>query len=57
MQAKPEALDVVTYGEAMTMFVAAVTGDLAKAGQFTKRVAGAAAKRRAPSPMTALQCT
>ena len=41
MQAKPEALDVVTYGEAMTMFVAAVTGDLAKAGQFTKRVAGA----------------
>ena len=41
MQAKSEALDVVTYGEAMTMFVAAVTGDLAKAGQFTKRVAGA----------------
>lgn len=41
MQAKPEALDVVTYGEAMTMFVAAETGDLAKVGQFTKRVAGA----------------
>ena len=41
MQAKPEALDVVTYGEAMTMFVAAVTGDLAQAGQFTKRIAGA----------------
>ncbi len=35
------ALDVVTYGEAMTMFVAAETGDLAKVGQFTKRVAGA----------------
>src|SRR5471030_2307343 len=34
-------LDVVTYGEAMTMFVAAETGDLAKVGQFTKRVAGA----------------
>jgi 2-dehydro-3-deoxygluconokinase len=41
MQAKPEALDVVTYGEAMTMFVAVETGDLAKVGQFTKRVAGA----------------
>ena len=39
MQAQP--LDVVTYGEAMTMFVAAETGDLAKVGQFTKRVAGA----------------
>lgn len=35
------SLDVVTYGEAMTMFVAAETGDLAKVGQFTKRVAGA----------------
>ena len=35
------SLDVVTYGEAMTLFVAAETGDLAKVGQFTKRVAGA----------------
>jgi 2-dehydro-3-deoxygluconokinase len=35
------ALDVVTYGEAMTLFVAAQTGDLAKVSQFTKRVAGA----------------
>jgi 2-dehydro-3-deoxygluconokinase len=35
------ALDVVTYGEAMTMFVAAETGDLAAVGRFTKRVAGA----------------
>jgi 2-dehydro-3-deoxygluconokinase len=34
-------LDVVTYGEAMTLFVAAQTGDLAKVGRFTKRVAGA----------------
>ena len=34
------SLDVVTYGEAMTMFVAAETGDLAKVGQFTKRVDG-----------------
>jgi 2-dehydro-3-deoxygluconokinase len=34
-------LDVVTYGEAMTLFVAAETGDLAKVGHFTKRVAGA----------------
>ncbi|SAL73794.1 ribokinase-like domain-containing protein [Caballeronia choica] len=41
MQAQSQALDVVTYGEAMTMFVAAETGDLAKVGQFTKRVAGA----------------
>jgi 2-dehydro-3-deoxygluconokinase len=36
-----QALDIVTYGEAMTMFVAAETGELAKVGQFTKRVAGA----------------
>src|ERR1700734_1528995 len=35
------SLDVVTYGEAMTLFVATETGDLAKVGQFTKRVAGA----------------
>jgi 2-dehydro-3-deoxygluconokinase len=35
------ALDVVTYGEAMTLFVATETGDLAKVGHFTKRVAGA----------------
>jgi 2-dehydro-3-deoxygluconokinase len=35
------ALDVVTYGEAMTLFVAAQTGDLAKVSHFTKRVAGA----------------
>src|ERR1700712_5987861 len=34
-------LDVVTYGEAMTLFVATETGDLAKVGHFTKRVAGA----------------
>jgi len=34
-------LDVVTYGEAMTLFVAAQAGDLAKVGHFTKRVAGA----------------
>ncbi|MDR5732061.1 sugar kinase [Caballeronia sp. LZ025] len=41
MQIQHEALDVVTYGEAMAMFVAAATGDLATVGQFTKRVAGA----------------
>ena len=41
MQVRPETLDVVTYGEAMTMFVAAQTGDLARVGQFDKRVAGA----------------
>jgi len=34
-------LDVVTYGEAMAMFVANETGPLANASQFTKRVAGA----------------
>ncbi|MCC8391607.1 sugar kinase [Paraburkholderia sp. MMS20-SJTR3] len=34
-------LDVLTYGEAMAMFVAAETGPLAGVGQFTKRVAGA----------------
>lgn len=41
MSVQQSNLDVVTYGEAMTMFVAAQTGDLAKAAQFTKRVAGA----------------
>ncbi len=35
------SLDVVTYGEAMTLFVAAETGELARVGQFTKRIAGA----------------
>jgi 2-dehydro-3-deoxygluconokinase len=35
------ALDVITYGEAMALFVAAETGPLAGVGQFTKRVAGA----------------
>ncbi|WDD94076.1 sugar kinase [Burkholderia sp. FERM BP-3421] len=34
-------LDVVTYGEAMAMFVAAETGPLAEVGRFTKRAAGA----------------
>jgi 2-dehydro-3-deoxygluconokinase len=34
-------LDVITYGEAMAMFVAAETGPLAGVAQFTKRVAGA----------------
>jgi 2-dehydro-3-deoxygluconokinase len=34
-------LDVITYGEAMALFVAADTGPLAEVGQFTKRVAGA----------------
>ena len=33
--------DVITIGEAMTMFVAAETGDLADVGQFFKRAAGA----------------
>ncbi|MBB5418573.1 sugar kinase [Paraburkholderia atlantica] len=35
------ALDVITYGEAMAMFVAAETGPLAGVGHFTKRIAGA----------------
>lgn len=35
------ALDVVTYGEAMAMFVAEQTGDLAAVSQFTRRLAGA----------------
>ncbi|WP_086872507.1 sugar kinase [Kosakonia pseudosacchari] len=34
-------LDVITIGEAMAMFVATETGDLADAGQFIKRAAGA----------------
>ncbi|MCQ4093620.1 sugar kinase [Erwinia persicina] len=34
-------LDVVTIGEAMAMFVAAECGDLASAGRFSKRIAGA----------------
>lgn len=34
-------LDVITIGEAMAMFVATETGDLAAAGQFIKRAAGA----------------
>lgn len=34
-------LDVITIGEAMAMFVASETGDLADAGQFIKRAAGA----------------
>ncbi len=36
-----KALDVITIGEAMAMFVATETGDLADAGQFIKRAAGA----------------
>lgn len=35
------SLDVVTVGEAMTMFVARQTGDLAECEHFIKRVAGA----------------
>ena len=35
------ALDVVTLGEAMAMFVAAQPGDLAVVETFTKRIAGA----------------
>lgn len=34
-------LDVITIGEAMTMFVATQTGDLSEVEQFIKRVAGA----------------
>ncbi|WP_179404599.1 sugar kinase [Burkholderia guangdongensis] len=34
-------LDVVTYGEAMAMFVATAPGPLAEATQFTRRIAGA----------------
>ncbi|POT55576.1 2-dehydro-3-deoxygluconokinase [Citrobacter amalonaticus] len=35
------SLDVITIGEAMAMFVATQTGDLAEVDQFIKRVAGA----------------
>lgn len=35
------ALDVITIGEAMAMFVATETGDLAAVEHFMKRVAGA----------------
>ena len=35
------ALDVITIGEAMAMFVATETGDLARAEHFFKRIAGA----------------
>ena len=37
----PNSLDVITIGEAMAMFVATETGDLADAEHFVKRVAGA----------------
>ncbi len=37
----PNPLDVITIGEAMAMFVATETGDLADAGHFIKRAAGA----------------
>ncbi|MCP3714633.1 sugar kinase [Paraburkholderia sp. CNPSo 3281] len=36
-----EALDVITYGEAMAMFVATEPGSLAQVAHFTKRAAGA----------------
>ncbi|MFP6559121.1 sugar kinase [Paraburkholderia sp. B3] len=36
-----DSLDVVTYGEAMAMFVAAEAGPLAQVSHFTKRAAGA----------------
>jgi 2-dehydro-3-deoxygluconokinase len=34
-------LDVLTYGEAMALFVADEPGPLAQVGRFTKRIAGA----------------
>ncbi|HAT2609091.1 TPA: sugar kinase [Kluyvera intermedia] len=37
----PNSLDVITIGEAMAMFVATETGELADAEHFVKRVAGA----------------
>ncbi|MFZ3621562.1 sugar kinase [Leclercia barmai] len=37
----PNALDVITIGEAMAMFVATNTGDLSEVDHFMKRVAGA----------------
>lgn len=36
-----KALDVITIGEAMAMFVATETGELAEVEHFMKRVAGA----------------
>jgi 2-dehydro-3-deoxygluconokinase len=36
-----QAFDVVTYGEAMAMFVADETGDLSTVNHFTRRLAGA----------------
>ena len=36
-----ENLDVITIGEAMAMFVATETGELAEVERFIKRVAGA----------------
>ncbi|MFI8416017.1 sugar kinase [Serratia sp. NPDC078593] len=39
--ARHAALDVVTLGEAMAMFVALENGDLAEVNSFTKRIAGA----------------
>ena len=36
-----DTLDVITYGEAMAMFVATEPGPLAQVGHFTKRAAGA----------------
>jgi 2-dehydro-3-deoxygluconokinase len=41
MMSTQNPLDVVTLGEAMAMFVAAQTGDLAEVESFTKRIAGA----------------
>jgi len=38
---QPGALDVVTVGEAMAMFVACETGPLEEVSQFTRQVAGA----------------
>lgn len=37
----PQAFDVITYGEAMAMFVADAAGELAAVHQFTRRLAGA----------------
>ncbi len=37
----PHALDIITIGEAMAMFVATKTGELSAVDQFMKRVAGA----------------
>lgn len=41
MMSTQNSLDVVTLGEAMAMFIAAQTGDLAEVESFTKRIAGA----------------